>query len=1506
MSVSDHSSRPQAVWWRRRFIRFVLLGFALFVVFLTATKWYYRGLKADSVNLEVASGFRFVSETEGAIRVKLLDTVKNQAVSGVPIEIELVDPNSNKVASLIEFKTDDSGSGPAHFRLPDWAAGNYKLRVTAKVEDAPEVIEKEIRLERHMRLMLSTDKPIYQPGQVIHLRALGLRLPDLKPVAEESSTLSIVDPKGNLVFKEQPKTNAFGIVAVDFQLADEVIEGAYTISAFVRGVESKITVEVKPYVLPKFRIDIRTDKPYYRPGEKVKGTVQATYFHGKPVAGDVVIDSSPRVVQQIGKTNEKGEIAFEDVLPVQLFSRSALTPDRLELKVKVTDSAGQENTRSLSVNVLESQLMIEAIPENGNIVAGVPNRVFILVTTPDGKPALAKVTIGETVLATDARGVAVWEATPEGGILAPNISVVDSQNQKASRSFTFAVGTSNRDFLMRLNRSIFAAGDPLKLTVQAGGTEPVFVDLMQGGQVIRTATVEIKDGKGELALDLPAEWFGPLEILGFRVEVNGNVIRKKRTIFVRPAKELTIKGSFEPAGGAANQLLTGGLGVSTTFRPGEPVKLTLSLTDSEGKPAPGAISLVAVDEAVFHVLNDVPGTEKSFFLESDLSGNNLPPIDLFGPPPPGFKGEAKEAPPSTRDEALFARTAISLNSVTEKSLKQETYPKKVQETETRRKDGLAWVARLWDYFGMVVIAVVALVGLIVMHRVAGMFVDSPATAWQIAIPGMMMLIVLVIIINASPEYGAKKDTFDLISAPVSPTAGGKGFGVKKGERGDRKEEGPGGESVRVRKLFPETLLWKPTLITDNQGNYTLPFDLADSITSWRFTASGVNASGQLGSWRSDLVVTQPFFVDLNLPVRLTRGDEITVPIVVSNYHTEAQKIKLNLKKADWFEPFTELNAEIELKPNEVKSVGCRLKALKVGRHTFEVLATAGDFGDAVQRSIEVIPDGRRVELVANGVLSKNDPKGIALQLTLPQNAIEGSSKLFVKFYPSSFSQLVEGMDAIFKMPTGCFEQTSSSTYPNVLALSYLKQINKSMPDVEATARQYINAGYQRLLTFEVPGGGFDWYGRAPANRTLTAYGLMEFRDMAKVHSVDPKLISRTRDWLLQQRQPDGTWIPEGWNPGHRHVAPQGQLDLMKAMNTAYIAWAVFGGDEKADAGPTKKYLLDLPVKTLNDPYLLAMLANAFLNLDEKDAATAVLNRLDELKKTSKEGDQIWWERKVEDRTVFHGAGLSGDIETTALVVLAKSQAKFGAASIKPSLVWLTKQRDAHGTWHNTQATILTLKALISGTQPGSENVERKLLVSLQGEKKDAEGGTEVVIPANQSDVVKQLDLSSNLTASDILSLQSLTETETNYQVTFRYHLPNGEAKENNAFPVRFNLDKQQVKVGETITATFRTVNSNPHQDAAMVLIELPVPVGFTAQTEEFAALVKNQKIDRYQIQPDRVLVYLRGMKTLDAFDLQYRLTAQLSGKVTLPGARVYEYYEPSRFGNSLPLQVVIE
>ena len=406
------------------------------------------------------------------------------------------------------------------------------------------------------------------------------------------------------------------------------------------------------------------------------------------------------------------------------------------------------------------------------------------------------------------------------------------------------------------------------------------------------------------------------------------------------------------------------------------------------------------------------------------------------------------------------------------------------------------------------------------------------------------------------------------------------------------------------------------------------------------------------------------------------------------------------------------------------------------------------------------------------------------------------------------------------------------------------------------------------------GGGFDWFGHPPANRTLTAYGLMEFEDMARVHDVDPKLIARTRHWLLAQRKSDGSWVPEGHRP---HDAPAGENRL---ATTAYIAWAVFANAKgEGNSTPTRDFLLNHAPDSIRDPHVLALVCNAFLALDPKgETAAPYLDRLESLKQQGDDGKQIWWQQSDEARTTFYGAGHSGRIETTALATLALLHGKRHSGTTRSALAWLIAQKDARGTWHSTQATVLTLKALLAAADGGSGDGERRVLVRL-GEKLQRE----IVIPADQAEVLKQLDLSAFLTSGrQRLELTEKTKTGAGYQVMFRYHVPENSQARNETLTVRLDYERKELRVGETTKATAKVAN-NRKEKAAMVMLELPVPAGFTVSGKDFAALVENGRIARFQVQGDKILVYLRELAANTPLELSYHLRATMAVKLNTSG-----------------------
>jgi hypothetical protein len=1497
--------------WRRRFSRLVVPLSAAAAVLIALGQFYYSNLKPTPYELAILGQAELLAGTKGSVRIQLVNHETGAGLADVPVDIELRNNQTHETVYLANFKTNGQGSGEPRFDLPDWPSEKCELRVVAHTRGGDEVIKESVKLTRSWKLLLTSDKPVYQPGQTIHLRSLGLRRPDLHPVATQDVTFQVADPKGNIVFKKHDLTSKFGIASIDCPLADEIIEGPYTITCKLGDTESKRTVDVKKYVLPKFKIGVELSQPFFEPGAKVSGKVQAAYFFGKPVAGAnvdievVTTDVAPRVIKTLNfQTDASGNGSFVFLLPDRLVGREQQSGDaRVTLQVLVTDSSGQKEAKATTCTVTNRPLRIEVIPEAGQLVRNVPNRIYVYTSYADGRPAKARVAVSglEKELATNDLGVTSFELPAEQTGTQWTFRATDGQGRVARETVSLAYGAGNSDFLVRTDKAVYNGGDTAHIVALGSGKEPVFVDIIKDGQTVLTETMELTNGRGTCQVDLPADLFGTVELCAYRLGAASLAVRKTRVVYIRPAGQLNIKTTLD----------------HDEYRPGGKARLNIALSDDKGQSIPGAVSLMAVDEAVYSVLDQAPGMERTFYL---LEQQLLKPVYAIYNWSPF--GDA-DLPPAAIDEfeqALFSRTSRQgtdngpavkpregeeVRRPTPYSLFDSSLPQKLNFVAAAKAMGLHWIGISWLILG----------GWFLLVGVVALIVINPT----VAVRGIQVLVVLGVLgfmgFMAIVSIGHKAtSTFSEVGAPMngaaktleSPMAVARMQAKRDAappplaamDRAIAAKSADAAPAVRVREWFPETLLWRPEVITDDKGLAKVDVELADSITTWRLMVSAVAADGRLGAKQSPLRVFQPFFVDLNLPIALTRGDEVGIPVVVYNYLDKPQTVELALEKGNWFERQDDAVKRIELPAGAVRSTTYRLRVNKVGQHELQVTARAAGIADAIKKSIEVVPDGRRVEHVVNGTLQRP----VEVDLTVPEQSIEGSPRAILKFYPSSFSQLVEGLDAIFRMPSGCFEQTSSTTYPNVLALDYLKRTKKSVPEVEAKARQYIHLGYQRLLGFEVSGGGFDWFGHPPANRVLTAYGLMEFQDMAKVHDVDPNLIARTRQWLLKQRNADGSWSAEGhW----MHEDPTSKVTGLEQLSTtAYIAWAVFGAeDARADAGPTADFIRRFLPSSISDAYVLALVANTLFAIDPEDRAVAgYLERLESIKQMSPDGKQVWWDRAGQAYTTFRGGGLTSGIETTALAALAFMKAGEHSGTVHGALNWIVAQKDAHGTWRSTQSTVLALKALVAASsQALGESRERRIDVRL-----DNGASREVVIPPDQADVVQQIDLSEQLSPGPHrLTLSEHGDAATIYQVAFRYHVP-GPAKSDQTEPLAIELayDRENLAVDDTVTAT-ASVRNQMSQTAPMVLLDLPIPAGFAPLADDWEALTSAGTIAKFQLQPRSVLVYLRAVEPGKPLKLHYRLRATMPVKLTVPPARAYEYYNPDKQGTSKSLRLTV-
>ncbi len=648
---------------------------------------------------------------------------------------------------------------------------------------------------------------------------------------------------------------------------------------------------------------------------------------------------------------------------------------------------------------------------------------------------------------------------------------------------------------------------------------------------------------------------------------------------------------------------------------------------------------------------------------------------------------------------------------------------------------------------------------------------------------------------------------------------------------------------------------------------------------------------------------QDFFVDLDLPVTLTQGDRVSVPVAIYNYTAGAGQVQLALKQEDWFAlENDDAKKSVAVEAGRVGSAQFTIDAKKIGKFKLTLTAHmegAGGRDDVVVREIEVVPNGREQNVVFNGRLEKTAEH----ELKFPVEAIPDATSILVRLYPGPLSQVIEGMDSILSMPGGCFEQTSSSTYPNVLALDYMKRTKKLTPEVHAKAEGYIANGYQRLLTFEVPGGGFSWFGQAPANKILTAYGLMEFSDMAKVSDVDPRLIERTGTWLASQQQADGSWKPDTYfiNEG---ATNRYNSDVLRI--TAYIAWALANtGTQEGAVGKAQRYI-DAHMDAKPDAYTLAVIANfAMDSKGDREFTRRAMEAL--LDARTEKGDEISWSA---EETGVYATGESAAIETTGLATQALL--KWGQASetVRKAMTYLSARKQASGTWGTTQATIMALRALLFATELSASDVRGSVAVTLDGKEVETLKLTEENNDLLHQFVLKGIDAQK---AHDV-ELKFDGRGGLAYQVAGRFFTPWGEGHERDhdhgALTIHVAYDRAQLAQNDVVTATATVRNIQP-EFAKMVMVDLGIPPGFDLLSEDLQGFQEKTagdasgRLEKFSQTATQAILYFNGLAPGQTVSLKFRLRAKYPIRAKTFESRVYEYYDPGVSATAQPVELEV-
>ena len=711
-----------------------------------------------------------------------------------------------------------------------------------------------------------------------------------------------------------------------------------------------------------------------------------------------------------------------------------------------------------------------------------------------------------------------------------------------------------------------------------------------------------------------------------------------------------------------------------------------------------------------------------------------------------------------------------------------------------------------------------------------------------------------------------------------------------------------GERPELRTDFSETLCWKPFIITVD-GKAEAVFDLSDSVTSFTATAFANTLDGRLGSAKIVLESRLPLVLQPKIPLEISAGDEVIIPLAITSNSSEKRTASINLERFEGFKLLQgQENLTLDLQPNQTVRKLYKFKPEIVdGDIALGFNGKVQGFAqDAIRQTIKVSSSGFPVADAYSDTLEGT----MVSKIKLPESIIPGTLKVSARVYPSVLADLQKGLEGMLREPHGCFEQTSTTNYPNLLVLDYLRESNQNNPEIEKRALALLENGYAKLTSFECMNAqnkkqGYEWFGgTAPAHEALTAYGLLQFRDMSRVMNVDQNMIKRTQDYIMEQRDGNG-----GFKRNPRALDSFGRAP--DDITNAYIVWSLTESGKSDDVSKELSSLKEKAEKS-NDPYFLALVANALLNRDDRASALVLLKKL--VSGQKEDGHLV-----AEKTSITGSGGVSLEVETTALAILALLKANEPQFNlpVRKAITWVGKQRNGSGAFGSTQSTILALKALIAFTKANKKTAEagevRLFLGSEEMSKVVFAAGATEVMELKLPNPEKNFKSGENTLRLEVTGKNIFPAT---ISWTYNTLKPVGEAKLPLGIETRLSTEK--ANEGDTLQLKVK-VRNNEKKGQGMAVAVVGLPAGLSLP-EDFKQLKQmclvpedgsRSSLSAFEVLGRELVLYWRDLAPEQNIELNLDLISRVPGNYSGQASRAYLYYNPELKHWVEPLRVAI-
>lgn len=334
------------------------------------------------------------------------------------------------------------------------------------------------------------------------------------------------------------------------------------------------------------------------------------------------------------------------------------------------------------------------------------------------------------------------------------------------------------------------------------------------------------------------------------------------------------------------------------------------------------------------------------------------------------------------------------------------------------------------------------------------------------------------------------------------------------------------------------------------GTLKLTKKVPDSLTTWLLTGFSIDPVNGLTLTKkpSEVCVQQQFYISIDLPYSVKRGEILTLPCSIFNYLPNEIEVEIILEndhnEFDFVDSVinNEIQSEIRqenfrkkkltIRPEDALNAFFTVRPSKVGLISIKVSALSTVASDCVIKTLRVECEGIP-QFVNKSVYvdlrKESQIEPFTLSIDVPKTALPDSTRIEIKCVGDMFGGTMENLEKLIRMPSGCGEQNMLNFVPNIVILNYLKNTRQLTPQIEGKLKSYMEIGYQSELKYQHKDGSFSAFGEMDQSGStwLTAFVTKAFRQAVPHITVEDRIIDKALKWLSAAQSADGSFTEKG-------------------------------------------------------------------------------------------------------------------------------------------------------------------------------------------------------------------------------------------------------------------------------------------------------------------------------------------------------------------------------------------